>query len=239
MFYVAIIFYVCIFLIGIYKKKVAILAMTVFCFSYLHLYQTQMKKQFGHYTVSFIGQYTLLYYANNRGNQLRNNSGFEQENNLTNLRISNKSHQQIYEIANAETKHQLQHNTLNFISGLLWSLQENSTKGNPCINPDKQHLNLQYYITTFAAAITKVHNILLSFLVLFGWIYLLMKQPLFKATNCMLLLALLFLICLFIMGISAISFYQYDRFHVVLTPIVILIYTVMIHRIVAAKFLVR
>jgi hypothetical protein len=239
MFYIAIIFYVVIFFIGIYKKQVAILAMTVLCFGFLHLYQTQMKKQFGQYTVSFIGQYTLLYYANNRGNQLRNNSGFEQETNFTNLRISNKSHQQIYDIANAETKNQLQHNTLHFISGLLWSLLENSTKGNPCLNPDKQHPNLQYYITTFAVAVTKVHNILLSFLVLFGWIYLLIKQQVFKASNGILLLGLLFLMCLFIMGISAISFYQHDRFHVVLTPIVILIYAVMIHRILAAKFLVR
>jgi hypothetical protein len=209
----------------LYNKYIPAIVTLAVCAITMHLYQVQMNKQFGKYTISFIGQNALLFYLDNRAKQLSNKTSFDQENIAILKSISDKSTAEIYDIANIDFKNQLRNNLPNLCSAFVWNLIENSNHGNPCLQVEQGISTKKWrsFICQLITFITLWQNVVLSIFTLIGCLIIRFYARPFLPKEIYYLLISLTGICVYLMCVSAISFYQHDRFHIVFAPIITIV----------------
>jgi hypothetical protein len=230
MLYFSVLLFLVILFYSLYQKKYVVVGTTLLCIVYVHLYQLQMQAQFGRYTFSFIGNTTVMYYLNNRAKQLQNNSNFTTETNAINQQIKNLTIAQKDQFAVADIKQQLQHNCGNVIVAATWNLLENSSKGNPLLTQPLVESTIFYSVFyKLCLFVTQIQNILFSIITLIALPFIRYKCKSKLPKHIYNYAQFVCLLCLYVMGISAISFYQHDRFHVVFAPLLLLLITSIIY----------
>jgi hypothetical protein len=180
------------------------------CHLILHLYCVQIQKQFGSYTVSVIGKSTLDNYLAIRAKQLQNHTNYIQE-----IQKKDKS--------TSGFAHQLSHSPHTLFAAFFWNVFDNCTKGNPCLQANRSD-NSKPWLTSLHRVfhfISLLQNIICSLVGIFGFLFLYKyKKKLYR--KYFVFLQILLCISIYIIGISGISFYQHDRFHFVIAPIIYL-----------------
>jgi hypothetical protein len=191
----------------------------------VHLQCNYVQKISGHYQISNIGNAALLNYLDIRSRNLQHHSSYLSELQLqTKIRDSAaKMHLPI--TAAQDFKMQLQYNTGNVIKAYLYNLAENSFRGSAAINTDRQAYNspVLYRTNKILYQLSAVQNVIISLMALIIIPVLMYKWRKKIDKTHFKIAFVLNAICIYIMLASAISFYQRDRFHVVIVPLVLIL----------------
>lgn len=203
----------------IFLNRVAVLLFLSFGLVFFQMFS--MKSQFGNFTVSYIDSFTYYNYLGTRADCLQKNIPFKQgDNDRYNyfLTLSSSAQRQV---ANADLQYQIQHNFPNLVRAYFINLTVNSSKGSAAIHGLQNYDDTKYFpqIHYLCKAISKVQNIVLTFSGLLLSLYLLLFN--FRKFNFNTFISLTFLYIFFVSGISS---DQGDRFHIVLYPLVILMF---------------
>lgn len=188
---------------------------------FLILFQMySMKKNYGNFTLSYIGSITYYNYLGTKANCYRNNMDYIASKNVRIKKMSILSSQQMKKLASDDLKEQLTNNKVNLIMAYFNNIYSNSYKGNFIVSECK-NVNKTSYFSTFRflfKAISKLQNIIFTILSFVTGIYCLFK---FKNTDKFYVLLSIFI--LYIILISAISCDQCDRFHIAFFPLLLLL----------------
>lgn len=179
-----------------------------------------IKYQFGDFTISYIDSVTYYNYLGSKAKCLEAGKEYEQMNNpRAEYIFSYPCHQQ-KQIASADLKDQLLHNTSYLMRAYVLDILENTKTGNTCIADcqNKAQRPSSMFWRDFLYDITKWQN-RLGTLLAFG---LIMFYGLKRLAQREVYLLMAFFIA-YIIGTSGISCGQGDRFHVITLPFVVLL----------------
>lgn len=182
-----------------------------------HMYS--MKKTFGNFTISYIDTFTYYRYLGTRADCLKNNTEFNQSDNYRARYFNTLSHTEGKKVAYKDMKNQIFNNTSNFIKAYFINLKYNSNTGSGyfyAYSNVTNDSNFEQYKIIFRG-ISRLQNIVYTLFGLLLGIYFVAKAKTphyIRATS---------FTILFIIGISAISSDQADRFHIVVYPFVIIL----------------
>ena len=179
-----------------------------------------LKRNYGNFTVSYIGSFTYYNYLGTRAQLLKENKPFEQGNNQRYRDFIKLNSSEQSKLANKDFVYQLQNNSLNFVKAYITNLYINSSKGSTSIYGCENFSNNSYFKTThfFAKAFSKIQNILFT---IFGIVLSIFYLVTYKNQQKFIVLIAFTIIYLF--AISGLSSDQGDRFHIVFFPLVIVL----------------
>jgi hypothetical protein len=200
----------------------------------LILYQCyKMHKQYGNYTVSYIDKWAMITYIDVRAKQYANQTTFTEERQKIEDTIKSiKDNKSLSKMASADFKNQLQNNTFNFTKAYSISLLENSTKGCGLVNKIPFHTtSKEKLLDKGMYLLTMLQNIFYSFSILLVLPLLFYRKWKTKNIKINLPSVFLYLICLYTIVLSGFSFYQYDRFHIIIVPAVVILWGIYFSRI--------
>ena len=180
-----------------------------------------LKKNYGDYTISYIDSITYYNYLGAKADCLKKNLDYLPEKNERAKYLITLSQHEIRSVANKDLKVQLKDNKFNLFKAYLFCIYSNSSKGSyivsSCIN-DKQTSYFDVFHFLFKA-ISKVQNIVFTSVGIILAFYCLLSK---KRKDSFILILSTSILYLFFM--SAISCFQCDRFHIVLYPLIILLF---------------
>jgi hypothetical protein len=175
-----------------------------------------MKKNYGDYTLSYIGSITYHSYLGAKADCYRKNIEYEPGKNQRGDAFEKLNFHEMKLAAHADFKEQLTNNKLNLLKAYLYNIYSNTHKGNFIVSECK-NTNKTFYFKYFHflfKAISKLQNIsytLFAVLIsLYSLIYFDKKQNFFN---------LIAAFILYIFFVSAISNFQCDRFHIIIFPL--------------------
>jgi hypothetical protein len=205
-----------------FKKQFVAIACALFCSIVLYAYQAQMKKQYGQFTISLISDRALLYYLSVKTNQLLHNSSYNHEVEKVNQLLSITPKEEIACLGKKTILQQLHTHPITVCKAAISNAIDNSLKGNACLQKNssdasKPWIGLPHQILH---AISVLQNIICSCVALFGMFFIYKYRKKYQIDRSIKMMKILFLFCMYIISISAISFYQHDRFHIVIAPII-------------------
>ena len=178
-----------------------------------------LKKEFGNFTVSYISAYTYYAYLGTRADCLKNHKEFVEVSNERCNYINQFSNFDQHKIANDDLKNQIMNNSVNLIKAFIINIYSNSSKGTAVIQGFKNYNHNVYYdyFRVIYKLISKAQNIIFS---IFGIIISLYFLVSYKKRD--VFFAIISIVILYIIAVSAISSNQGDRFHIVVFPLIIL-----------------
>ena len=183
------------------------------------LQMNEMKKAYGDFTISYIGNITYYNYLGAKADCLRKGIAFVPgENERAKHFQKFSSHDQTKMVKN-DMIEQLQNNTINFVKAYLYCMYANSSKGSYLISECTNKADTFYFdaFHWFFKAVSKVQNIVLTAIGILLSLYVWVRRKKSSAFQRLLALA-----TLYIFFISAMSCFQTDRFHIVFFPLVLI-----------------
>lgn len=202
----------------LFNKYVVLL---VFSLSILSYQLIGMKKQYGDYTISYIGVGTYYHFLGGKADCYRKNiSHLDFWKNQRSIDAEKLSNHEVKILASKDFKEQLQNNTQNLIKAYLYCIYSNSSKGNYVVSECK-NIDGTFYFESFRflfKVISKLQNIIFTIITILLSFFILLK---FKEINKYQLF--LAVIVLYIFLSSAISCYNCDRLHLPIFLIMVLI----------------
>jgi hypothetical protein len=206
-----------------HKSSVLIYAMVIL----IGVQMNEMKKAYGDYKISYIGNITYYNYLGAKADCYRKNIAFVPgENKRAKYFQSFSSHDQ-QKLVRADIAEQLQNNTLNLARAYLYCLYSNSSKGSFIIsNSQNKDFTLYFDVCHFGfKALSKLQNILLTaigiILSVYCWVRRRQRSDFVK---------ILAVITLYVFFVSGMSCFQTDRFHIVFFPLVIMMAAELRHK---------
>jgi hypothetical protein len=184
----------------------------------------KMNQQFGNYTVSYIDKLALITYMDIRAKQYANKTTYTAERERISNKLNNVSNFEMSKNAIEDFKDQVQNNTFNFCKAYMFNMFENSSKGNSVLKDIAQLKSGVHKISIRALYfISTLQNILYSFSVLlllpFCYYWQFKKRQLRPTWFTI----IIYFICISTILLSAFSFFQFDRFHVITVPLVLIL----------------
>jgi len=184
------------------------------------LQMVQMKKTYGDYKISYIGNITYYNYLGAKADCYRKNIEFiPGENKRAKYFQSFSSHDQ-QRLVKEDIAEQLQNNTFNLARAYLYCLYSNSSKGSyivsQCENKNGSPLFDVFHF--FFKALSKLQNIALTILGIALSIYFWIRRK--EASGFAEMLGVFVLYIFFVSGMSC---FQADRFHLVFFPFAIIL----------------
>lgn len=179
-----------------------------------------LKKNFGDYTISYIGAVTYYNYVGAKADCYRKNIEFIPGENQRAKTLEGLSSHQIKIRANEDFKEQFKNNKLNLVKAYIFCLYSNASKGNYIVSECKNKANTSYFESCrfLFKAFSKIQNNLFS---LIGLLLSLITVINYKTSNSIQLFCSL--IVLFIIFVSGISCFQCDRFHIAFYAMVLVL----------------
>lgn len=180
-----------------------------------------LKKTYGDFTLSYIGSITYYNYLGTKADCYRKNIEFVPGKSERTKAFNKVPISGIKETASKDLSEQLQNNTVNLGKAYLFCMYSNISKGNYIVSECKND-NDTFYFGFFKflfKVVSKLQNIIFTGTGIIMSFYFLIK---FKTQQHFFVILSLFLLYLFF--ISAMSCYECDRFHIVLYPIILLMY---------------
>lgn len=206
-------------------KSTASLAILIplFC---VGLHAWQMKRQFGNFTISYIGSFTYYNYLGARAEALNLGTEFRQGEGERYERFAGFSGSKQKSVASADLQDQIKNNSANLIKAYFINLLDNITGGSSAVDVCQNRWNLPFFepIKFALKAVAKLQNIFFSLtgIVLSLWILLRKRKHLPALASALIVLGT--------MALSGISSSQGDRFSVVLYPITLCMVGIWINR---------
>lgn len=195
-------------------------------FGLLFFQMQSMKSQYGNYTVSYIDAFTYYNYLGTRADCLKNKSTFKQgENERYRYFLKLPSSEQ-KKVAQEDLVFQIRYNLPNLIQAYFTTILINSSKGSASIHALENNSNTFYFdfFQYSFKVITKLQNCILT---LFGFLLSMNCLVRFKKDGFLSVVAVAFFYILFVSGISS---DQGDRFHIVLYPLVLILFASFLNR---------
>ncbi|MBC7643300.1 MAG: glycosyltransferase family 39 protein [Flavobacterium sp.] len=223
-------------LISIKKLKLVILnrfVILVLLSILLVFYQMNtLKKNYGNFTISYIDGFTYYNYLGARADCLKNNTKFLQAQNPRFIYLNKFSHVDQKKIVFEDFKNQLTNNTSNLFQAYIINIISNSTHGSPVIDNCKNFNNTSYFnfFRIIFKIISKLQNIIFTICGVYMSFYILRKHKIID--KLFFIIAILFF---YVFLLSAISSNQGDRLHLVLFPLVILMFANFSNKIITKK----
>jgi hypothetical protein len=204
-------------LLGVLKHKSSIAIYVALVL--IGIQMNEMKKAYGDYKISYIGNITYYNYLGAKADCYRKKIAFVPgENARAKYFQSFSSHDQ-QQLVKDDIVEQLQNNMMNLGRAYLYCLYSNSSKGSfivaDCMNRD--HTLYFDFFHFLYKAVGKSQNILLTIIGLVLSVYFWMRR---KTTSDF--EKILAAMTLYIFFVSGLSCFQTDRFHIVFFPLVIL-----------------
>ncbi|MCK5824152.1 MAG: hypothetical protein KAG96_01965 [Ichthyobacteriaceae bacterium] len=225
-FYVSILFSIFLIAFLLYKKIKWNKYLIFFTFSiaiiFLQLFM--MHKSYGNYTASYIDKITWYKYLGAESNSNNFNHNYIVERDLRIANLEGKLWKEKSVIATDDLKYQVSTNIINILKEYTLNFAENSVGGSIIIET-VQGINIDnnnsIYKTTnsFLHLITKLQNIFYIVIFILSLLILLKKYNKIDFAIYPLLV-----IVLYVLLTSGISFWQGDRFNIILYPIIIVIF---------------
>ncbi len=232
-FYLAII--VCLIIIGYFliNGKFLLALVSSFGLMLLAVQCYKMEKQYGNYTLSYIDKMAMVAYLNIRAKQYANDSHYQEERKKVNVVLDSVSLPQMSAFAIADLKNQISHNSFNIMRSLLFSLYENSTFGCSVLKDIAHRKGNKWWLTYSAKALyilSRLQNILysISAILLLPLLYYYKRHTFAQPVKSIYSSLLIFPI--YVLLLSAVSFYQMDRFHIIVVPIILILWAIIIHK---------
>jgi 4-amino-4-deoxy-L-arabinose transferase-like glycosyltransferase len=205
-------------------KKYVFILFAIIAFVPVHLQCNAVQKITGSYQISTIGNAAILNYLDIRARNFENKSDYLVELKKQNFIRDSASQKGIVIMASTDFKYEVQTNFINVVKAYCYNLCENSFRGSAGITTEKELYAsaFNYRINKILYQITALNNVVISVLALIILPIFILKnskkieKPLFK------ILLFLNALSVYIMLVSAISFFQRDRFHIVIVPLVLL-----------------
>lgn len=178
-----------------------------------------MKLTYGNFTLSYIDSSTYYNYLGTKADCFKNNEVFIQGKNKRVMETSKLSHQEMKSLAQKDISNQLRNNKVNLIKAYFSNLYINSTKGSASVHGCKNINKTSYFdLSQFLfKVISKIQNCIFTIFGLISSLIVLFNLKKIKKGNLIIALMILYII-----GISAISTDQGDRFHIIIYPLIIL-----------------
>ncbi len=184
-----------------------------------------MKKDFGIYTLSFNGKKTLYEFIGSFASSIRdkaNLSKIERARVETmNSFIENKQWQKIDSISDADRNDQLKNNTRNYLKALRIDIEINTFSPGTFAIANNRNWPFFDLVENACIWLSYWQNVLFTEFGVIG-IFLIMFIRKRLGNKTIIVAFINWGIIMFIIVISGISFWQLNRFHVVLTPLVLI-----------------
>jgi hypothetical protein len=210
--------------------KLSVFLLFVIALLFVQMYA--LKKNYGDFTLSYIGSITYYNYLGAKADCYQKGIPYEPGKNERTYAFTRLSNHDMKLRASADFKDQLQHNTYNLFKAYLYCMYSNSSKGSFIVSACNNKRNTPYF-TTFQflfKAVSKIQNIVFTVISLllacFHLIKSRNKQPFYFIVS-------VFIIYLFL--ISALSCYQCDRFHIVFYPLLFILLALQYKNLVSNK----
>jgi hypothetical protein len=210
-----------------YKKKYWQGILVLLCCNLLlHSYCLQMKQQYGTYTLSLIGKAALEQYITIRAKQVQNNTSYTQE--IEKLFAENKDSNST--ALKHNFRYQVQHYPQTILAAFCWNAVDNSCKGNAFLHANLHDTSKPWRtpMHSFFHFISMLQNMICSLAAVLG-LFIIHKIRKSLPKHIKYLLQIIIVFCLYTMAISALSFYQHDRFHFVFAPLIYLFIATLIY----------
>jgi hypothetical protein len=185
----------------------------------IHYQSMSVKRLYGDYTISYIGDITYYNYIGSKADAYRRGVEFEPGTDERYFSMIKLSSHQVKQLAKNDMREQLSHNTLNLIRAYGFCIYSNSSKGNFIVSMTTNDAGTWYFDAakfTFKA-ISKLQNIIFTMVSVAISFYFLVKPrrhpPFYR------LLSVMTLLIFFISGMSC---FQCDRFHIAFFPLMII-----------------
>jgi hypothetical protein len=210
--------------------KLSVFLLFVMALLFVQMYA--LKKNYGDFTLSYIGSITYYNYLGAKADCYQKGIPYEPGKNERTYVFTRLSNHDMKLRASADFKDQLQHNTYNLFKAYLYCMYSNSSKGSFIVSACNNKKNTPYF-TTFQflfKAVSKIQNIAFTCISLLLVVFhLLLSRK--KAPYSFLVAS--FILYLFL--ISALSCYQCDRFHIVFYPLLFILLALQYKNLVSNK----
>ncbi len=188
---------------------------------YLLFFQMNgLKKQYGNFTVSYIDSFTYYNYLGTRAYCLQNNTDYNKGINDRVDRFSSLTDSNQKKVASEDLRLQLKTNKLNLIKAYGINLVTNATKGSASVFGCENILKTSYfnYCLYLFKVISKLQNIIFTLLGLLLASYFLIQRrgEIYDK--------MISFVIFYIIFVSAISSDQGDRFHIVVYPLILILF---------------
>ncbi len=209
------------------KNVVVLFVAGILMFTYGYCFYTKYNT----FNISTIGYAAFSNYINIKTKQLLHNSTYEQEINLMYSATQNMDAAAKRNFTKQETKNILQNHTATFVQAYISNWWSNSTTGNANLHVLQKDTTKTWYtiIHKICFAISLLQNVITSLGTWLLCIAILFYRKRFNPPVFKYLLILLGA-CLYIQLISALCFYQHDRFHIVTVPFFIVALSIFLKR---------
>jgi Dolichyl-phosphate-mannose-protein mannosyltransferase len=180
------------------------------------------KRNYGDFTLSYIGSITYYNYLGDRADCYKKNVAFVPGNSERSKKFGLLSSHEMKKIAEKDLKNQLQYNCSNLIKAYFYCIYSNSHKGSFIVSQCKNGKKTDYFdlFHFLFKAISKTQNIIFTIISVILSFYCLIT---FRKTDTFYLIIATFI--LYIFFISAISCFQCDRFHIAFFPLFIILFS--------------
>ncbi|OYU83113.1 MAG: hypothetical protein CFE24_12765 [Flavobacterium sp. BFFFF2] len=177
-----------------------------------------LKKQFGDFTISYIGAITYYNYIGAKSDCYQKGIDYLPGKNERAYKTKHLPSHEAMQLAQADFSDQLKNNKFNLCKAYLFCMYSNSSKGNYIVSECKNEQNTVYFgfFRWLFKAISKCQTVFFTLSGLVISFYLLLH---FKKTNSF--YVLMALTILYIFFISAMSCFECDRFHIAFYPLVL------------------
>ena len=197
-------------------KNIALLAIVIPLIA-VGLYGCQMKREFGDFTISYIGPFTYYNYLGARAEALNRGTEYHQGEGDRYNQFARLSSSEQKSVASADLQHQIKNNSANLVKAYFINLFDNATGGSSALDVCQNKWNVPFFkpVKFTLKAVAKIHNILFSLMGigLSLWILLKKRKHLPALASALIVLGTV--------ALSVISSSQGDRFSVVLYPIIL------------------
>ena len=203
---------------SIFFSKYSLFIYTAFFLLFFQM--NSLKKQYGNFTVSYIDSFTYYNYLGTRAYCLQNNTDYNQGINARVDLFSNLTDSIQKKVASEDLKLQLKTNKVNLIKAYGINLVTNATKGSASVFGCENILKTRYfnYSHYFFKVISKLQNIIFTLLgFLLASYFLIQKRGEIYDK-------MISFVIFYIIFVSAISSDQGDRFHIVIYPLILILF---------------
>lgn len=193
----------------------------IISFSLLFFQMYSLRKNYGDFTISYIGSITYYNYLGAKADCYKKGIEYLPGKNERTKKFTKCSSYDMIKMASNDFKNQLKNNTVNLFKAYLFCIYSNSSKGNYIVSECK-NINGTNYFNFFRflfKAISKVQNIFYTISSVLISIYVLIN---FRKIEKLYVIVSIFICYIFL--ISGMSCFQCDRFHIAFFPLAILLF---------------
>ncbi len=198
------------------KSSIAIYISIIIVLTHLQ----SMKNNYGNYTLSYIDAFTYYNYLGTKADCYKQGTKYVQCNNARYIYFNKFSLPDSKEIAFKDIKYQITENTFNFIKAYFVNVIGNSCGGSGyfyAFENKKGMYNFEIYTIIFRG-ISRIQCLLYSLIGILLSLYYFFKNKTNK------IIKIISFSIIYIIGISAISSDQGDRFHIVIYPLILILF---------------